>query len=55
VEGSETPLQRDVRGPGSADEADRTGASAIGGGRPLLGLRPQALALLLMAPEFQRR
>jgi hypothetical protein len=38
VEGSETPLQRDVWGPGSADEADRTGASAIGGGRALLGL-----------------
>ena len=38
VEGSETPLQRDMRRPGSADEANRAGASAIGGGRPLLGL-----------------
>jgi hypothetical protein len=38
VEGCETPLQRDVRRPGSADETDRAGASAIGGGRPLLGL-----------------
>src|SRR5262249_22054599 len=27
-----------VWGPGSADEANRAGASAIGGGRPLLGL-----------------
>src|SRR5262249_24398657 len=38
VEGSEAPLQRDVWGPGSADEANRAGTSAIGGGRPLLGL-----------------
>ena len=38
VEGCETPLQGDVRRPGSADEADRAGASAIGGGCPLLGL-----------------
>src|SRR5215510_16448784 len=38
VEGSEAPLQRDVWGPGSADEASRAGTSAIGGGRPLLGL-----------------
>src|SRR5262245_9408136 len=38
VEGSETPLQCDVWERGSADEANRAGASAIGGDRPLLGL-----------------